>query len=64
MPKMKSHRGLRKRVKMSKNGKVKRHSGYAGHLMSHKSPEQRRRLRRGKVMASVDAKVIKQRLEV
>lgn len=64
MPKMKSHRGLRKRVKLTKNGKVKRHSGYAGHLMSSKSPERKRRLRRGKLLSHEIVKTIRHRLEV
>lgn len=63
MPKHKSHRGLRKRVRVSKNGKVKRHSGFAGHLMSGKSPSRRRGLRRAKVMAACDAKTIIHRLK-
>ncbi len=64
MPKQKSHRGLRKRVKVSKNGKVKRHSGFAGHLMSSKSPQRRRRLRRGKLVSPADTKAIISRLSV
>ncbi len=64
MPKQKSHRGLRKRVKVTKNGKIKRHSGFAGHLMSSKSPERRRRLRRAKLVAKADAKAIISRLSV
>ncbi len=42
MPKQKTHKGLAKRVKISKNGKVKRKRAFGGHLMSHKSGNQRR----------------------
>ena len=37
MPKVKTHKGLAKRVKVSANGKVRRKKAGKGHLMSHKS---------------------------
>lgn len=45
MSKMKTHKGLRKRVKITARGKVVRKMSFAGHLMSHKSGNRRRRLR-------------------
>lgn len=42
MPKHKTHKGLAKRVKVSKNGKIKRKKAYKGHLMSHKDGATRR----------------------
>lgn len=45
MPKMKSHRGTRKRVKITARGKVLRRRAGAGHLMSGKSGKKRRHLR-------------------
>ena len=46
MPKMKTHKGLKKRVRVTRNGKVlARHPGGA-HLQSTKSAKRRRRLRR------------------
>ncbi len=43
--KMKSHKGIRKRVRVTAKGKVKhtKNAG-AGHLMSSKSAKQRRRI--------------------
>jgi large subunit ribosomal protein L35 len=46
MPKMKTHKGLRKRFKVTAKGKVKYKQPNAGHLMSGKSGNRCRRLRR------------------
>ena len=45
MPKMKRHKGLAKRVKVSATGKVMHKKINAGHLMSGKNGKRRRRLR-------------------
>ena len=42
MPKQKTHKGLAKRVKVTKNGKIKRKKAFTGHLMSHKDGNTRR----------------------
>ena len=42
MPKQKTHKGLAKRVKVTKNGKIKRKKAFGGHLMSHKDGGKRR----------------------
>ena len=47
MPKMKTHKGLAKRVKVSARGKVTYRKSNMGHLMSGKSGNRRRGLRRG-----------------
>jgi len=44
MPKQKTHKGLSKRVKVTANGKIKRHRSGDGHLMSHKNAKHRRRV--------------------
>jgi large subunit ribosomal protein L35 len=46
MPKLKSHKGIRKRMKLTRRGKVIRAQANTGHLMSGKSGQRRRRLRR------------------
>ncbi|HMD54657.1 MAG TPA: 50S ribosomal protein L35 [Phycisphaerae bacterium] len=45
MPKMKTHKGIKKRVKVTARGKIKFHKHNKGHLQSHKSGNRRRRLR-------------------
>ena len=48
MPKMKTHKGVKKRVTVSAGRKVMRSSSFAGHLMSGKPGRRRQRLRRAK----------------
>ena len=46
MPKLKTHKGMKKRFKISANGKVQHKRSGSSHLMSHKSGKQVRRLRK------------------
>jgi len=45
MPKMKSHKGAKKRFRVTANGKLKRHKAGKKHLNSHKTSKRKRRLR-------------------
>ncbi len=56
MPKVKTHRGLAKRVKITGKGKVKRSKAFHSHLLSSKSPKQKRRLSRADTMHAADVK--------
>ena len=53
MPKMKTHKGLKKRIRISARGKVKYRASSAGHLMSGKTGNRRRRLRRPHILENV-----------
>jgi large subunit ribosomal protein L35 len=46
MPKLKTHKGLKKRFKVSATGKVSHKRCGSSHLMSHKNGKQVRRLRK------------------
>lgn len=46
VPKMKTHKGIKKRFKVSARGKVMHKPINRGHLLSHKSGDRRRKLRR------------------
>jgi large subunit ribosomal protein L35 len=46
MPKLKTHKGMKKRFKVSATGKVQHKKCGSSHLMSHKSGKQVRRLRK------------------
>ncbi|MDR3214850.1 MAG: 50S ribosomal protein L35 [Bacilli bacterium] len=59
MPKMKSHRGLAKRVKVTGSGKLKRGRAYTSHLAPRKSVKQRRQLRKSSLISPSDYKRIK-----
>ena len=54
MPKLKTHKGMKKRFKVSANGKVSHKRCGSSHLMSHKNGKQIRRLRK-KSFLSVSA---------
>ena len=46
MPKLKTHNGIKKRIKVSATGKVSHKRCGSSHLMSHKNGKQVRRLRK------------------
>lgn len=60
MPKLKTHKGAKKRFKVSANGKVSHKRCGSSHLMSHKSGKQVRRLRK-KSTLSVSAEAHRMR---
>jgi large subunit ribosomal protein L35 len=55
MPKMKTKRAAKKRVKATASGKLKRHRGWKSHLLEAKSPRRRRRLRKAALISAADA---------
>ena len=60
MPKLKTHKGIAKRMKVRRSGKVTYKRAGAGHLMSGKSGKRCRHLRRpGVAPAVVAAKIRK-----
>ena len=59
MPKIKTHRGLAKRVKITASGKIKRGKAFHSHLLSSKTPKMKRRLSRADTVHPADAKRIK-----
>ena len=58
MPKLKTHKGLSKRVKVTKSGKIKRFQAFKRHLMQGKGGSRRTRLRKGVIMTGAEAKRI------
>ena len=52
MPKMKRHKGIVKRIRVSAHRKLKYNKSNAGHLMSGKSGDRRRRLRKDDTVAN------------
>lgn len=60
--KQKTHKGLRKRVKVSARGKVLYKRSFTGHLMSGKSGRRCQRLRRKTTMVGAIAVNVKRAL--
>ena len=52
MPKMKSHKGARKRFKVTGSGEVKRSRAFKSHILTKKTPKRKRRLRRSALIAT------------
>jgi large subunit ribosomal protein L35 len=56
MPKMKTKRAARKRLRVTGSGKLTRAGGWKQHKLEKKDPKRRRKLRQGKPIAPADAK--------
>ena len=54
MPKMKTKRGAKKRVKATASGKLKRHRGWKRHKLEGKEPKRKRRLRKAGLISAAD----------
>lgn len=54
MPKQKTKRALRKRVKITGSGQVRRHHAFKSHILTKKHPKRKRRLRQGALASSAD----------
>jgi large subunit ribosomal protein L35 len=52
MPKMKTHKGAKKRFKITGSGKVKRMRAFKSHILTKKSPKRKRNLRQSTTMTT------------
>ncbi len=62
MPKLKTKKGIKKRFKLTKTGKVKSRRAGKSHLLTSKSRKRKRKLRAGNQLEGSDAKTIKRLL--
>lgn len=62
MPKMKTHRGLAKRTKVTGSGKVKRMKAFKSHILNKKSPKRKRNLRKSGLISDANMKQVKRML--
>jgi len=62
MPKLKTHKGAKKRFKITKNKKIIYSKAYRGHILTKKSAKRKRELKRPGQIQSVDRKRIKRML--
>jgi large subunit ribosomal protein L35 len=54
MPKQKSKRALRKRVKLTGRGRIRRYHAYKRHILTKKSAKRKRHLRKHAMVAHAD----------
>jgi len=59
MPKIKSHRAARKRMRLTSSGKVKMGSAFTSHLLSNRSQKRKRKARRGGILSEVESKKVR-----
>ena len=59
MPKQKTHSGLKKRIKITGSGKIKRGHAYTGHLKTNKTHKENKNLSKSTLVHESDVKRIK-----
>ena len=62
MPKMKTHRGAAKRVKITGTGKLKRSKSLTNHFLTKKSAKTKRKLRKSGLVSKSDLKRVRKLL--
>jgi len=63
MPKYKSKRALRKRVRLTSSGRLKRSRAYKSHILTKKHPKRKRHLRKSTLVAHADERRLKRLLQ-
>ncbi|MCX5692979.1 MAG: 50S ribosomal protein L35 [Candidatus Omnitrophica bacterium] len=62
MPKLKTNKGARKRLKITKNGKLMRYKPGRRHILTSKSSKRKRKMRRCIQVLGMEAKITKKLL--
>jgi len=62
MPKLKTNKGARKRLKITKNGKLMRYKPGRRHILTSKTSKRKRKMRRCVEVLGMEAKITKKLL--
>jgi len=62
MPKMKTNRAAAKRFRFTGTGKIRRNRAYHSHILTKKSPKQKRRLRTATLVDSTNVRQVRRML--
>ena len=62
LPKPKSKRALRKRVKLTGRGRLRRYHAYKSHILTKKHPKRKRHLRKPTLVSHADERRLKRLL--
>lgn len=62
MPKLKTHRGAHKRLKVTATGKIKRSKAFGSHLLTKKSSKRKRNLKQATLVVKSEYKKMKELL--
>jgi large subunit ribosomal protein L35 len=58
MPKIKTHRGAKKRFRVTSTGKVMRRKAFRSHMLEHKSAKRKRQYRKQHEMSHADRRTV------
>jgi translation initiation factor IF-3 len=64
VPKLKTQKGIAKRIRVTRNGKLMRASAFKGHLLSHKSQKRKRKYENEQPVSKADRKTVRRALGV
>lgn len=62
MPKLKTHRGARKRFKLTASGKIKRGHSHARHILTKKTTKRKRKLDQSDLVSRSDLSKVRKML--
>ena len=62
MPKMKTHRGAKKRFDITRTGKIRRRQAFLNHILEKKNPDRKRRLGKMTTVSPADARNVRKML--
>jgi large subunit ribosomal protein L35 len=62
MPKQKTHKGIKKRFKLTASGKAKHRKAFRGHILGKKTSKRKSDLRKDGVLDGAEAKLIRKAL--
>jgi len=64
VPKLKTRKGLAKRIRVTKTGKLMRASAWKSHLLEHKSKKRKRKYEDKQPVSPADRKVVRRALGI
>jgi len=64
VPKIKTQKGIAKRVRVTRNGKLMRRSAFNSHLLGHKSQKRKRNYENQQPVSKADRKTVRRALGV
>jgi large subunit ribosomal protein L35 len=64
MPKLKTRKGIVKRIRVTRNGKLIRRHAWKSHLLEHKSAKRKRAFRSPQLLDAADVKQVRRSLGV
>lgn len=59
MPKLKTHRGARKRFRFTASGKIRRNRAFASHILTKKNAKRKRNLRKSTILVKEETARVK-----